>query len=407
MDSTPIAPPHVSAQVLASIISAQTEMAAALPDSEAVMRVLARHMLALTAATGVSIAVRSGDEIFFPVNEGFTSAWENGRFPLASTLTGQCLLTGEPRMIADVNAAPPEDTKVARMANIRSFLAVPLMHRGKTIAALSLAAPEPNAFSDNDMLVIQLLVGLAGSTLAHAQAYDELRVAMEDTQQARAEAAEFASMIAHELGSPIAAIQHASEVLALQPLTAQQERARSLIELETRALRLLAGDLRAVASQQRETFDWHPQPVSLQAMLEAARDFALTAPGNHPVNLEPVPDVDVMVDPGRIAQVLRNLLTNAAKYTPPEAPITIRSWREQDRAWIAVVDQGPGIHPEDMPYIFSKFVRGRQRDGSDVSGLGLGLYLSKLIVEAHGGRLGVESAPGEGATFSFSVPIAQ
>jgi signal transduction histidine kinase len=295
---------------------------------------------------------------------------------------------------------------VARDASIRSFLAVPLVHRGQVVAVLSIAAPEPHAFSDSDILVAKLLAGLAGSALAHAQAYDELRVAMEDAQQSRAESAEFAGMIAHELGSPIAAVQHASEVLGLEALTPQQERARALIELETKALRLLAGDLRAASSRERESFDLHPRVVPLGELLDEARDFALTAPGNHPILLDSAPCVSVIVDPGRIAQVLRNLITNAAKYTPPEAPIRIRARRDKDRVWIEIIDSGPGIDPMDAPYIFAKFVRGRQRADSQASGLGLGLYLSKRIVESHGGKLLAESRPGEGATFAFSVEVA-
>ena len=399
-------PMQASAHVLVAIITAQTEMAAALPDSDAVMRILARYAMELTGAAGASIAVRDGDELFFPVNEGFTADWENKRFPLASTLTGQCLLSGELFCAPDLDAIPLSTSGVARSASIRSFLAVPLRHRGQVIAALSLAAAAPFAFSDTDVLVAQLLVGLAGSALAHAQAYDELRVAMEDAEHARAESAEFAGMIAHELGSPIAAIQHASEVLSLGELSPQQERARALIELETKALRMLAGDLRAASVEERDSFDLHPRVVSLRELLSEARDFAVTAPGNHPVYLEPGPDVNILVDPGRIAQVLRNLITNAAKYTPPGTAIAIRARRDDHRVWVEVVDRGPGIDPEDAPFIFAKFGRGRHKAGSKVSGLGLGLYLSKRIVEAHGGKLIAESTPGEGATFAFSVQVA-
>jgi signal transduction histidine kinase len=308
--------------------------------------------------------------------------------------------------VPNLDGLSPVSSQAARDASIRSFLAVPLFHRGEVVAVLSMAAPEPFAFSDSEILVAQLLAGMAGSALAHARAFDELRVAMEDAEQSRAESAEFAGMIAHELGSPIAAVQHASEVLSLGTLSPQQERARSLIELEAKALRLLAGDLRAASSLERDSFDSHPRVVSLSSLLTEARDFALTAPGDHPVHLDPVPDVNIVVDPGRIAQVLRNLITNAAKYTPPGAPITIRAKREQDRVRIEVIDSGPGIDPADAPFIFAKFGRGKQKAGEKVSGLGLGLYLSKRIVKAHGGKLSAESQPGEGATFAFSVPVA-
>jgi signal transduction histidine kinase len=114
----------------------------------------------------------------------------------------------------------------------------------------------------------------------------------------------------------------------------------------------------------------------------------------------------VEIDPGRIAQVLRNLVTNAVKYTPAGSPIEIRAWRNEDMAWVAVEDRGPGIAEEDHELIFTRFGRAQHRSDHKIPGLGLGLYLSRRIVEAHGGELTVASTLGEGATFAFSVPLA-
>jgi signal transduction histidine kinase len=123
------------------------------------------------------------------------------------------------------------------------------------------------------------------------------------------------------------------------------------------------------------------------------------------------------VDPGRIAQVLRNLVTNAVKYTPPGTAIELRAWADPARqaeapageagwVWLAVVDAGPGIAPEDRELIFAKFGRARQTGEQAIPGLGLGLYLSQRIVAAHGGELVVSAPPSGGACFAFSVPRA-
>jgi signal transduction histidine kinase len=399
-------PVSASAQVLASIIAAQAEMTAAMPDSDAIMRLVTRHAMALTGATGASMSVRDGDDVFLPVNEGFTSRWEGVRFPIASTLSGQCMLTGEQYFVPDVDYAAPEASEIARSSHVRTFLAVPLRHEDRVVAALCVVAPEPYAFGENEILVVQLLARIAGSKLAHAQAYNELRAAWEDAKQARTEVAEFAGMIAHELGSPIAAIQNAAEVLGMGALNPHQDRARELIELESRALRMLMGDLRAASSLERESFDLHLRDVPLDALLVEAGDFAQAFDGTHPIHVQAGSQLTIQVDPGRIGQVLRNLVTNAAKSTPPGAPIELRAWRDQDRAWIEVVDKGPGIAPEDMDLIFSRFGRARHHTDHKIPGLGLGLYLSKRIVEAHGGEFVVTSTPGEGASFAFSVPLA-
>ena len=399
----PVSP---SAQVLARIIDAQSEMSDAMPDSDAIMRIVTRYAMDLSGASGASIGIRDGDQVHMAVNEGFTAKWEGARFPIASILTGQCLLTGEQFYIPDLDAIPMQESTVARSAEIRTFLAVPLLHQESVVAALSVAAPQPYAFGEDEILIVQLLTKLAGSKLAHAQAFHALRVAMEDARQARAEGAVFTGMIAHELGSPIAAIQNAVELLGMGTLNPHQDRARTLVETEARALRMLVGDLRAASALERESFDLHVRVVSLDTMLDEAGEFAHSIAPTHPIHVQAGSGLAIAVDPGRIAQVLRNLVTNAAKYTPAGAAIEIRSRRGQERVWIEVVDQGPGIAPEEQELIFARYGRGTHHAEQAVSGLGLGLWLSRRIVEAHGGELTVTSAPGDGATFAFSVPVA-
>ncbi|MEZ4562984.1 MAG: GAF domain-containing sensor histidine kinase [Thermomicrobiales bacterium] len=399
-------PVRSSTHVLESIIAAQAEMTDAMPDSDAIMRLVTRHAMALTGATGASVSIRDGDELYLPVNVGFTAGWEGARFPLASTLAGQCLLTGEQVFVPDVDDVAPEASEITRDSHVRTFLAVPLRHEDRVVAVLSVVAQQPCAFGEDAILVVQLLARIAGSKLGHAQAFSDLQAAWEEAKRARAEVAEFASVIAHELGSPVAAIQNAAEVLGMAALTPQQSRARDLIEMESRALRMLVGDLRAASTLEREAFDLHRRVVSVDALVMEAGDFAHAVDSSHPVHVQVGSQLSVLADPGRIAQVLRNLVTNAVKYTPAGAPIEIRSWRDQDWVWVAVDDRGPGIAPEDMDLIFTRFGRARHRSDHKIPGLGLGLYLSKRIVEAHGGKLLVTSTPGDGATFAFSAPLA-
>jgi len=108
------------------------------------------------------------------------------------------------------------------------------------------------------------------------------------------------------------------------------------------------------------------------------------------------------VDPGRLVQVLINLLENAARYSPPGLPIVVAAARAGAAARIEVRDQGPGLHAADRERIFGRFVRGAAAEGT--SGLGIGLYLCRAIVERHGGTIGVESLPGAGATFWIELP---
>jgi signal transduction histidine kinase len=122
-----------------------------------------------------------------------------------------------------------------------------------------------------------------------------------------------------------------------------------------------------------------------------------------------LPDVlpDVMIDAGRIQQVLANLIDNAAKYSPAGSPILVSATTQAAGVTVGVHDHGPGISSEHAQKIFDRFYRIDDARIRNTGGIGLGLAISRALVEAHGGRLWLDSVPGQGSTFYFSVPIAQ
>ena len=106
----------------------------------------------------------------------------------------------------------------------------------------------------------------------------------------------------------------------------------------------------------------------------------------------------------RVERILTNLITNALKYSPASTPVVVRVGMRDAEMIVSVVDQGEGIPPEELSRLFQRFTRGRAGPKEDVAGLGLGLYIARLIVEAHGGRVWAESEVGNGSTFSFALP---
>jgi len=125
----------------------------------------------------------------------------------------------------------------------------------------------------------------------------------------------------------------------------------------------------------------------------------------HEIVVRFAPDFPVVEgDPGRLEQVLNNLVSNAIKYSPDGGTIEISGRASPDDVIVTVSDQGVGVPFEEQSRVFERFYRGARERHQRTPGAGLGLYLAKAIVQAHGGRMWVESNPGEGAAFSFSIP---
>jgi signal transduction histidine kinase len=224
--------------------------------------------------------------------------------------------------------------------------------------------------------------------------------------------ADFSAMIAHELGGPLTAIHKLNEILGDgRADTEAREYAVAAIEGEIELLNSLVKDVRAAAAVEREDFEVEPRALPLGELLADAESYANVLTGNHPISVELHGSLDarerVWADRKRIGQVLRNILSNAAKYSPEYAPIEVRARRRSGRIRVEVADHGPGIPPEDLSRIFEKFGRGRDRQGRKVAGAGLGLYLSRRIIRAHGGDLSVKTATGEGSVFSFELEVAK
>ena len=128
----------------------------------------------------------------------------------------------------------------------------------------------------------------------------------------------------------------------------------------------------------------------------------------HTIHLHAPASMDpVCADPDKIEQVIMNLVDNAVKYSPAGGEVSVSLLRDSQKVEFKVSDQGVGIPPEHLPYIFDKFHRVDNRATREIYGTGLGLYVSKSIVEAHGGNIWVESEPGVGSTFHFTLPLAQ
>jgi PAS domain S-box-containing protein len=216
--------------------------------------------------------------------------------------------------------------------------------------------------------------------------------------------ADLTAMIAHELRGPVSAIRLMTFLLAQGELSSpDQTEMFNAINGEIAQLDRLIRDMTAVTEAEREDFSVDPHWVPLGVLLESAAAFGRTSLGDRPFSVSDTLNMRVWCDPERMSQVLHNLLDNAARHTPPGTPVALRTHQVGNRVRIEVADRGPGLPAEDVGLIFEKFGRGQQAAARQTPGAGLGLYLSRQIVQAHGSDLTVESTPGQGSVFAFEL----
>jgi signal transduction histidine kinase len=210
--------------------------------------------------------------------------------------------------------------------------------------------------------------------------------------------------IAHELRTPLSVIRGDLEALLDGLFEPTPETLASLQE-ETLLLARLVDDLQALAQAEAGQLQLARQSVDLVELLQgvvASFDLQAKSQGQN-LSLDPDNDLPpVQADPQRVRQVVANLISNALRHAPDSGRVTVSAARQSDQVEISVVDDGPGIAPEDMDHVFDRFWRGhRSRAGST----GLGLNIARELVRAHGGRIWAESEAGEGAAFRFTLPL--
>lgn len=234
---------------------------------------------------------------------------------------------------------------------------------------------------------------------------DELSEANRRLLELDRQKSEFISFASHELRSPLSGIIGMVSLLRTGEEHEERRSHLELIEDEARRMTRLVEDFLSISRIEAGIKAIERRPVDLGALLEeVCRTVAAGAKVRIHTEIEPMPNV--LADPDRLRQVIRNLLDNAVKYSPADATVVVSTCCRGGHIAVQVLDQGPGISAADLPRVFDKFFRGRDKATGLVSGSGIGLAIARSIVEAHGGAIKVESVPGQGACFSFSLPRA-
>ena len=324
-------------------------------------------------------------------------------------LTKRAIESGEPEF-----TTPVPDTRLVDSAQDAGHLAalralaldalfcVPVIARGNTLGAIAFgrtASSAPFTSGDRDLCVeMARRVALA---MDNARSYRR-------AQEAARQRDLVLGVVSHDLRNPLSAIGMCVTGLEHGANDDPAERAEILatIRASTNWAQRLIADLLDVSSIEAGRLSFEPHSTDPTVLAKRAAEVFEAEAATRSVRLMvDVPETLplVMADESRVLQVLSNLLSNAMKFTPPGGSITVGARSIGDSVAFSVRDNGPGIPPEEVPRLFDRFWRARR--GDEGRGTGLGLAIAKGIVDAHGGQIEVDTAPGVGATFRFTVPV--
>ena len=394
---------HNDARVLLEVI----RELAYLRELEDIMALVRRAARQLSGADGITFVLRDENQVHYADEEAISPLWKGRRFPIQDCISGWVMLHRVPALIEDIYADDRVPLDVYRSTFVKSLAMVPI-RRADPLGAIGAYWAEPRLPGTREVALLQSLADSAAVAVENGRLYAAERAARQAAESATRLRQELLAMVSHDLRNPLGVITMTTSLLAplLAPLNG---RARNHLDTINRsALRMdrLIHDLLDFAAIEGGAFRLAPVPLAITTLMEQAAELGPLA-HERGIGLElrpPERDVAVRCDPDRIHQVFSNLVGNAVRFTPAGGIIQLAASPRDNQVELSVSDTGSGIAPEIIPVLFDRFQRPPTR--APGSGVGLGLCITRGIIEAHGGKLQVMSELGRGTTFTFTLPMA-
>jgi signal transduction histidine kinase len=333
--------------------------------------------------------------------------------PGRESITGRALLERKIMHVPDVLADPEfKRTDLVESDPFRAVAAVPMLRDGEPLGLITFTRDKPLAFSDKQLELMAMFADQAAIAIENIRLIDELRHKSAELEVASRHKSEFLANMSHELRTPLNAIIGFSEVLhekMFGELSEKQDEYVVDILNSGRHLLSLINDILDLSKIEAGRMELDLAEFALAPAIENALALVKERAQRQGVALDCAIDAgleQVRADERKFKQVLLNLLSNAVKFTPEGGAVQVRATRNGAWLEVAVRDTGAGIAPEDQAAVFEEFKQVGNDRARRAEGTGLGLPLTKRIVELHGGEMRLESAPGEGSTFSFTLPLA-
>ena len=293
-----------------------------------------------------------------------------------------------------------------------SLIEVPVRSEGEVLGIIQLASRSPRKFKNEEVNLLETIGNQVGIAVQRAQLHEETRRQAHELEKANKMQADFSAMIAHDLRSPLVNIMGVVEVMMagmFGDVTEEQKKWLLRLQANSRGLVDLVSDFLDVSKLESGYVDVNREVVNLAGMIEKnIETFRLLAQHKKiliKATLDPtLPPIHA--DPRRLDQVLNNLISNAIKFTGAGGQVEVEAAvTDATTVNVRVRDNGEGIPADEIGQIFEKYRQGGNVKHSSDKGTGLGLVICKMIIEAHGGSIRVESEVGKGSTFFLSLPV--
>jgi signal transduction histidine kinase/CheY-like chemotaxis protein/outer membrane protein assembly factor BamB len=395
-------------------------------DRDLLIQLVGEQVVELFKAPIVYVALldRSTMMLHFPYAYGEDAPSR----PFGTGLTSQILRSGEPLLInrdMEGNRARLGVEHMGRQS--ASYLGVPIPSGGEMIGVLSVQSTDQEGrFTEADQRLLSTIASAMGVAFHNARLFEEAQAARAAAEEADSAKSAFLSTVSHELRTPLTSVLGFAKIIRrrlherLFPLISEEDAKvaqskRQVLEnldvvvSEGERLTKLIDDVLDLAKIEAGKFTWNMAGVSVKEVIERAIAATSSLIEARHLRIEASVDTDlpdINGDHDRLIQVVINLISNAVKFTP-SGSIVCSAHRRENEIVVSVKDSGIGIAPADQSKVFEKFKQVGDTLTDKPKGTGLGLPICKEIVEHHGGRIWVDSALGEGSTFSFTLPIVQ
>ncbi len=360
------------------------------------------------------VLIRDKEAYFYALSSKIGSAWKAGDI-VSIEGTGIAWVAANKKVLVEPDLAQEREfwtDEYHLKLGVRSIVYLPLWAKGEVFGVLTIATTRPNAYRERELALLEHLCTQIAGAVRVAQLYQlgiEERLKLE---RERGERLQFINALAHELKTPLTSIV-ASGGLLLEELKeeAQSPRVRLIENMihATNTLEARLSELLDIAKMESLGFKLALELIDIRPLLQdiASELLPVANEKRQSLTLDIPPSVPIVkADKQRLEQILINLLTNAIKFTGEGGRIQLKLIKKETELVVEVEDNGSGITEAEQVRIFTPYYR-IEADRQRFPGLGLGLTLSKQLVELHGGRMWVKSELGKGSTFAFSLPITE